>query len=43
MKRFRIEHKHSGSLRVIAGRDFHDALRKCGCDGKFWRLVEILD
>ena len=43
MKRFRVGHKHSGSLRVIAGRDFYDALRRCGCDKQFWKLVETLD
>lgn len=40
MRRFRIEHKFSGSLSVIAGRDFRDALRRCGKDAKHWKLVE---
>lgn len=43
MKRFRVEHKHSGALRVIIGFDFYDALRRCGCDRKFWKLVETID
>lgn len=40
MRRFRIEHKFSGSLSVVAGRDFKDALRRCGKDSKYWKLVE---
>ena len=40
MRRFRIEHKFSGSLSVVAGRDFKDALRRCGNDAKVWKLVE---
>ena len=43
MKRFRVEHKHSGSLRVIIGYDFYDALRRCNCNGQFWKLVEVID
>ena len=42
MKRFKVEHKYSGSLRVIIGRDFYDACRRCGCDPKFWKKVGIL-
>lgn len=40
MKRFRVEHKHCGSIRVIAGYDFYDACRRCGCDPKFWKKNE---
>ena len=40
MKRFRIEHKHTGCLTVVAGYDFYDAMRRCGKDKKFWKLVE---
>ena len=40
MKRFRIEHKFSGSLSVIIGRDFYDACRRCGKDPKFWKKIE---
>ena len=43
MKRFRVEHKHCGCLRVIIGHDFYDALRRCNCDGQFWKLVEVID
>jgi hypothetical protein len=41
MKRFRLEHKHSGALTVVAGYDLYDACRRCGKDLKFWKLVEI--
>lgn len=40
MRRFRIEHKFSGSLSVVAGRDFKDALKRCGKDSKYWKFVE---
>ena len=40
MKRFRIEHKHSGAISVVAGHDFYDAMRRCGKSTKFWKLVE---
>lgn len=40
MKRFRVEHKHTGALRVIIGNDFYDACRRCGCDPQFWKRVE---
>lgn len=40
MKRFRIEHKHSGAISVVAGHDFHDAMRRCGKSTKFWKLIE---
>jgi hypothetical protein len=40
MKRFRIEHKHSGTISVVAGHDFYDAMRRCGKSTKFWKLVE---
>lgn len=43
MKRFRVAHKHSGTERVIAGRDFYDACRRCGCSTCFWKLIEVLD
>lgn len=41
MKRFRLEHKHSGALTVVAGYDLYDACRRCGKDLKFWKLVKI--
>jgi hypothetical protein len=40
MKRFRIEHKHSGAITVIAGHDFYDAMRRCGKSTKFWKMIE---
>jgi hypothetical protein len=40
MNRFRVAHKHSGCERVIAGHDFYDACRRCGCDPKFWKLLK---
>lgn len=40
MRRFRIEHKYCGCISVVAGRDFKDALRRCGKDAKFWKFVE---
>ena len=40
MKRFRIEHKHSGTITVVAGHDFYDAMRRCGKDTKFWKMIE---
>lgn len=43
MKRYRVAHKHAGTERVIAGRDFYDACRRCGCSTHFWKLVEELD
>lgn len=43
MKRFRVEHKYSGCQRVIAGKDFYDACRRCGCDPQFWKKVGVLD
>jgi hypothetical protein len=40
MKRFRIEHKYSGTISVIIGRDFYDACRRCNKDPKFWKKIE---
>ena len=40
MKRFRIEHKHSGTVTVVIGHDFYDACRRCGKDPKFWKKIE---
>ena len=40
MKRFRIEHKHSGAITVVAGHDFYDAMRRCGKSTKFWKMIE---
>ena len=40
MRRFRIEHKFTGSLSVIAGRDLKDAYKRCGKDSKYWKFVE---
>lgn len=42
MKRFRVEHKYSGCQRVIIGKDFYDACRRCGCDPQFWKKLRFL-
>lgn len=43
MKRYRVVHKHAGTERVIAGRDYYDACRRCGRDPKIWKLVRAID
>jgi hypothetical protein len=39
MKRFIVEHKHSGARKPIDGNDFQHACKRWNCDPKIWKLI----